>query len=471
MRHQVSAPHSLLPTVSPGSEHMWHPMTAPGGHSLQAPLLIASADGIHVTDTSGKTYIDGSAGMWNVNVGHNRPEIKAAISAQMDRISYCSTFGSMATEPAIALSTRLAQLMQVEDMTRFMFSTGGSDAVETAFKLARQYWLLEGQARKSKIISLRNGYHGLHWAGTAASGSPVWKAAYEPGIPGFLQVEGPYPYRNPWTSDPQQLGEICAGILEREIVHQGPDSVAAFIAEPVQGAGGLIVPPDNYWPLVRAVCDRHNVLLIADEVITGFGRTGSLFGSRHWGVKPDLMCLAKGINSGYVPMGATAVSRRVAQAWEREHPMAAIMHGYTGSGHPLACAAALANLDIVIGEDLPLNAATQGAHLLERLQAVQDKCALVGDVRGAGLMVCVEFVKDKASKQPHPPGDPFLRAFMQQCMQHGLLVRMQANKLYLSPPLIITRSAVDHIADVVHEAITSAIALAATAHVSTAQPR
>jgi putrescine aminotransferase len=441
------------------SGHMWHPMTAPGLNTLQAPLVIASADGIHVTDTNGKTYIDGSGGMWNVNVGHNRPEIKAAIAAQMDRISYCSTFGNMTTEPVIALSTRLAELMQVEDMTRFMFSTGGSDAVETAFKLARQYWLLEGQPRKSKIISLRNGYHGLHWAGTAASGSPVWKAAYEPGIPGFLQVEGPYPYRNPWTSDPQQLGEICAGILEREIVHQGPDSVAAFIAEPVQGAGGLIVPPDNYWPLLRAVCDRHNVLLIADEVITGFGRTGSMFGSRLWGVKPDLMCLAKGINSGYVPMGATAVGRRVAQAWEREHPMAPIMHGYTGSGHPLACAAALANLDIVIGEDLPRNAAIQGAHLLERLQSVQERSDCVGDVRGAGLMVCVEFVKDRTSKQPHLPGDRFLRTFMQQCMQRGLLVRMQANKLYLSPPLIIKQSAVDQIADVIEEAITSAMAM------------
>jgi adenosylmethionine-8-amino-7-oxononanoate aminotransferase len=389
----------------------------------------------------------------------------------MDRISYCSTFGNMKTEPVIALSTRLAELMQVADMTRCRFSTGGSDSVETAFKLARQYWLLEGQPRKSKIISLRNGYHGLHWAGTAASGSPVWKAAYEPGIPGFLQVEGPYPYRNPWTSDPQQLGEICAGILEREIVHQGPDSVAAFIAEPVQGAGGLIVPPDNYWSLLRAVCDKHNVLLIADEVITGFGRTGSLFGSRRWGVKPDLMCLAKGINSGYVPMGATAVGRRVAQAWERDNPMAAIMHGYTGSGHPLACAAALANLDIVIGEDLPRNAALQGAHLLGRLQALKGRYACVGDVRGAGLMVCIEFVRDRADKLPYAPGDPFLRAFMQHCMRLGLLARMQANKLYLSPPLIITRSAVDQIADVVEEAIASAMAMATPGHVSTAKPR
>jgi adenosylmethionine-8-amino-7-oxononanoate aminotransferase len=286
----------------------------------------------------------------------------------------------------------------------------------------------------------------------------VWKAAYEPGIPGFLQVEGPYPYRNPWTDDPQKLGEICAGILEREIMHQGPDSVAAFIAEPVQGAGGLIVPPDNYWPLLRAVCDRHNVLLIADEVITGFGRTGSLFGSRRWGVKPDIMCLAKGINSGYVPMGATAIGKRVAKAWEREHPMAAIMHGYTGSGHPLACAAALANLDIVIGENLTQNAAIQGAHLLERLLVLKDKFGCVGDVRGAGLMVCIEFVMNRSDKQPYATGDPFLRSLMQQCLHLGLMVRMQANKLYLSPPLIITRSAIDQIADVVEEAIASAMA-------------
>ena len=176
MRNTASILHNPVEAESRASQHMWHPMTAPGINPLKAPLVIASADGIYVTDTGGKTYIDGSAGMWNVNVGHNRPEIKAAIAAQMDRISYQSTFGNMTTEPALALSTRLAELMQIEDMTRFMFSTGGSDAVETAFKLARQYWLLEGQPRKSKIISLRNGYHGLHWAGTAASGSPVWKA-------------------------------------------------------------------------------------------------------------------------------------------------------------------------------------------------------------------------------------------------------------------------------------------------------
>ncbi len=432
---------------------MWHPMAAPQAQAPEAPLVIVSADGIHVTDSNGKTYIDGSAGMWNVNAGHNRPEIKAAIAAQMDRISYHSTFGNMTTAPVLALSKRLAELMQPEDMTCFMFSTGGSDAVETAFKLARQYWLLEGQPGKSKIISLRNGYHGLHWAGTAASGSPVWKAAYEPGMSGFIQVEGPYPYRSPWTDDAEKLGEICAGILDREIAHQGPGSVAAFIAEPVQGAGGLIVPPENYWPLVRAVCDKHNVLLIADEVITGFGRTGSLFGCRHWGVKPDMMCLAKGINSGYVPMGVTAVSRRVARAWDREHPLAAIMHGYTGSGHPLACAAALANLDIVIGESLAQNAAHQGAHLLERLLALKDRFPCVGDVRGVGLMVGVEFVSDRPSRQPYAVGAPFLRAFMQQCMRLGLLVRMQANKLYLSPPLVINRSAVDQIANVVEEAI------------------
>ena len=470
MQNQASASDRLADYAPQASGHMWHPMTAPGAVNQHAPLVIARAQGIHVTDTAGKTYIDGSAGMWNVNVGHNRAEIKAAIAAQMERISYHSTFGNMTTEPVLELSKRLAQMMQPERMTRFMFSTGGSDAVETAFKLARQYWLLEGQPRKSKIISLRNGYHGLHWAGTAASGSPVWKAAYEPGIPGFLQVEGPYPYRNPWTSDATQLGEICAGILEREIVHQGADSVAAFIAEPVQGAGGLIVPPENYWPLLRAVCDKHNVLLIADEVITGFGRTGSLFGCRHWDVKPDLMCLAKGINSGYVPLGATAISERVATAWERKHPLAAIMHGYTGSGHPLACAAALANLDIVEGENLTQNAGIQGEYLLARLQALKDKYAPVGDVRGVGLMVCIEFVKNRIDKQAYAPGDPFLQAFMQHCMRLGLLARMQANKLYLSPALIITQAAVDQIADIVEEAIACAVKAAASNQVSSAQP-
>ena len=262
-------------------------------------------------------------------------------------------------------------------------------------------------------------------------------------MPNFFQVETPYLYRNPWTADPDALAEICANDLEREILHQGPDTVAAFIAEPVQGAGGLIVPPASYWPRLREICDRYGVLLIADEVVTGFGRTGSLFGARGWGVAPDVMVLAKGINSGYVPLGATAISERIAAAWEREHPLAAIMHGYTYSGHPLACAAALACQKIVRDEDLAGNAARVGAYFLEQLQALQDKHPAIGDVRGKGLMLGIECVKDRASKTPFAPNDPFSARVAREAAARGALIRCNAGKIILSPPLVIDRAFVD----------------------------
>jgi adenosylmethionine-8-amino-7-oxononanoate aminotransferase len=437
---------------------MWHPMTAPStsvptSFAPTTDLMLVEGKGVFVFDDAGKRYFDCSAGMWNVIVGHGRTEINRAIAAQLERIAYHTTFGNLSNLPATQLAERLMSLLQEEGMCHVMFSSGGSDAVETAFKLARQYWLLEGQGRKTKIISLRNGYHGLHFGGMSAGGSAHWKAPYEPGVPGFLQVEGPYLYRNPWTDDEETLSEICAGILEREIEHQGPDSVAAFIAEPVQGAGGLIIPPSTYWPRVREICDKHQVLLIADEVITGFGRTGSLFGCRHWGVKPDIMCLAKGINSGYIPMGATVVNDRVASAWSRDHRLASIMHGYTYSGHPVASAAALANLDIVLREDLPGNAKEQGAKLLAMLTQSLAHCEHVGDVRGLGLMVAIEFVEDRKTKKPIQASDPRIVSFARGCLHAGLLIRMQAHRLYLSPPLIISADETSEMASLLHTEI------------------
>lgn len=431
---------------------MWHPMTAPSNitpssFASGSDIVLVEGKGVFVFDDAGKRYFDCSAGMWNVIVGHGRPEINKAIAAQLERIAYHTTFGNLSNLPATQLAARLMSLLQVEGMCHVMFSSGGSDAVETAFKLARQYWLLEGQGRKTKIISLRNGYHGLHFGGMSAGGSSHWKAPYEPGVPGFLQVEGPYLYRNPWTDNEEKLSEICAGILEREIEYQGPDSIAAFIAEPVQGAGGLIIPPSSYWPRVREICDKHNVLLIADEVITGFGRTGSLFGSRHWGVKPDIMCLAKGINSGYIPMGATVVNDRVSAAWSRDNRLASIMHGYTYSGHPVASAAALANLDIVLHEDLPGNAKRQGTKLLGMLQQSLAHCKHVGDIRGLGLMVAIEFVEDRKTKTPIRADDPRLVSFAQGSLRAGLLIRMQAHRLYLSPPLVISADETNEMAN------------------------
>ncbi|WP_407670047.1 aminotransferase class III-fold pyridoxal phosphate-dependent enzyme [Paraburkholderia oxyphila] len=433
------------------ARYIWHPMAAPAATEAALPTIITQGEGVFVQDIDGKRYLDCTAGLWCVNVGHGRPEIKQAIVDQLDQIAYYGTFSNLSNPPSIALSARLIKMLAPEKMARVMYGSGGSDANETAFKLARQYWKLSGKPEKTKIFSLKHGYHGLHFGGMSAGGNIMWRRAYEPMLPGFFQAEAPYLYRNPWTDDPERLVDLCIDDLEREILHQGADTVAAFVAEPVQGAGGLIVPPARYWPRLRELCDRHDVLLIADEVVTGFGRTGSMFGARAWGVAPDIMNFAKGINSAYVPLGATVVNERVARAWDTDHPLATIMHGYTYSGHPLACAAALANLDIVEREDLPGNAARQGEYFLARLRELLDY-KQVGEVRGKGLMLGIELVLDKATKAPLPPTHPASKKLYATLCAQGLLVRIAGNKIILSPPLTFEKEHVERCMNGLHAA-------------------
>ena len=453
-----SAEHKAV--VQPQGPAMLHPMVDPKLPERHPALRIERGDGVHVFDETGKRYLDTVASLWNVNVGHNRPEIRAAIVAQLDKLAYYSTFVNTTNAPAAELAERLMTMFAPEKMARVMFSSGGSDAVETAIKLARQYWKLEGQADRVKILSLKLGYHGVHFGGASANGNPLFRVAYEPLMPGFFQVEGPYAYRNPWhATTEEQLLAFSLAELERAIQYQGPSTIAAFMAEPVQGAGGVIVPPAGYWPGVRRILDHYGILLISDEVVTGFGRIGSLCGARAWGVAPDIMAMAKGINSGYVPLGATLINQRVADAWKREHPLAAVMHGYTYSGHPLACAAANANLDIVVSEDLPANAAVVGDYMLERLRQF-DRYPMVGDIRGKGLMAALELVKDRNTRQPLMLAEPAAQKLVQVAREEGAIVRIQGNRLILSPPLVFTRAHVDAMVQILHTAFAQAQAVA-----------
>jgi len=434
------------------AQHMLHPMIDPKAVALAPPLIIDRADGVHVFDIDGRRYLDTVASLWNVNVGHNRPELKAAITVQLDRLAYYSTFQNTSNPPAIELSARLMQMFAPEQMKKVLFSSGGSDAVETAMKLARQYWQLQGRAQRTKFISLKWGYHGVHFGGASLNGNPLFRTAYEPLMPGCFQVEAPYLYRNPWgETDPARLARLCADELDRAIQYQGPDTVAAFVGEPVLGAGGVIVPHESYWPLLRAICDKHGVLLISDEVVTGFGRIGSLCGARAWGVAPDMMAMAKGINSGYVPLGATLLNERVVSAFEQPGVPAALMHGYTYSGHALACAAANANLDIVAAEDLPGNAARVGALLNEGLKQFM-RYAHVGDVRGRGLMSAIELVADRTTKAPLMVGTPYVQTLVAEARAQGAIVRVQGNRLILSPPLVFTAADVDETVRILHAA-------------------
>ncbi len=414
------------------------------------PMSIEGGDGVYIIDASGKRYIDGQAGLWNVNVGHGRREIKDAIKAQLDRLSYYTLFGGTTNTPSVELAELLCRITEPEGMVRAFFSSGGSEAAETSFKLVRQYWHHRGMPTKMKIISLKRAYHGVTLGALSANGITPNRVFYEPLLPGFVQVETPHLYRNPFTDDHQALGRLCAELLEREILYQGPDTVAAFIAEPVQGAGGVIVPPENYWPLVREICDKYDVLLIADEVVTGFGRLGSMMGSRHWGVKPDIMNFAKGINSGYVPLGATMMNAKVADAFVTSDttPFSAkaFHHGNTYAGHPLACAAAIANLKIIEDENLTENAGRVGAYFLKRLKDVQSRHNIIGDVRGLGLMIAVELADPNTNK----PFDISLQLgtrVSNYCKEKGVIIRNLGDTFIISPPFILEMAHVDEMVD------------------------
>ena len=434
--------------------HAFHPMADPKETVSNPPPIIVQGEGVHVTDLAGRKMIDCQGGLWCVNAGYGRVDIIDAIHKQLQELAYYNNFPGAANAPAIKLAARLCEIAAKEKMGRVLFGSGGSDATETAFKIARQYWKLKGQPERVKYISLRGGYHGLHFGGMSACGGDAWRRSYEPLVPGFIVVESPNLYRRPFENmDDETLATTCATLLEREIQFQGADTIAALIAEPVQGAGGVHVPPANYWPKLREICDKYDILLIADEVITGLGRSGELFGVRNWGVTPDIMCLAKGVTSGYIPLGATLISEEVASAWEVEGPRSVVMHGYTYSGHPVACAAGLASIDIVLNENLAQNAKIVGDYLLAKLNKLRDKYEVIGDVRGKGLMIAVELVKDRDTKEAFGPGDAYPMAVSDKCLDNGVLLRTIVNKFILSPPLILNTAHCDQIVDALDQAL------------------
>lgn len=441
---------------SANAQHMYHPMIDPKAVAQTPPLILERGDGVYVYDIDGKAYLDTVASLWNVNVGHNRPEVITAIKAQLDKLAYYSTFQNTSNPPAIELSVRLMRLFATENMRKVFYSSGGSDAIETALKLARQYWKLNGQSERTQFISLKWGYHGVHFGGASLNGNPLFRDAYEPLLPGCHLVQNPYVYRNPWNEeDPEQLAQRCLQDLSDTIERVGARHIAALVAEPVQGAGGVIVPPERYWPGLRQLLDHHGILLISDEIVTGFGRIGSMCGARAWGVKPDIMAMAKGINSGYVPLGATLVNERVAQAWDQPNVPAAMMHGYTYSGHALACAAANANLQIVESEDLPSHAQAVGNYMQERLKELLTYHH-VGDVRGKGMMSAIELVQSKSTRDMLLPPSPYIATLVNSARQAGAIIRVQGNRLILSPPLVFSLHDVDETLRILHTAFTAA---------------
>ena len=332
------------------SAHFLHPFTDHQGLAAKGARIITRADGIHVWDSEGHQILDAMSGLWCVNAGYGRRELAEAAYRQMLELPYYNSFFQTTTEPAVRLAARLSELAPPVGGRRFshvFFSSSGSESNDTNVRLVRRYWDLMGQPRRKVIISRINAYHGSTMAGASLGGMSGMHAQGDLPLPDITHIQQPYWYGLSQPGESRDdFGRRAARWLEDKILEVGPERVGAFIAEPVQGAGGVIVPPPNYWPLVRQICDKYGVLLIADEVVTGFGRSGELFGTRLWGVNADMWCLAKGISSGYIPLGATAINRRIADVFDADTTgTASVSHGYTYSAHPIAAAAALATLD------------------------------------------------------------------------------------------------------------------------------
>ncbi|MHA7875653.1 aminotransferase class III-fold pyridoxal phosphate-dependent enzyme [Roseivivax sp.] len=427
------------------ARHLWHPMGHPGALRESPPRIVRSASGVSITDVDGHSAIDAVGGLWCVNLGYSNDRVKAAIADQLGELPYYSAFAGTTNPAAIEASQAVCDFFADDGMARAFFTSGGSDSVDTALRLARQYHRLRGAPGRTKFLSLKKGYHGTHWGGASVNGNNRFRIGYEPLMPGCFHLPSPYSYRNPFDErDPEELARKIAAMAEDEIVFQGPETIAAFIMEPIQGAGGVIVPGESFMRRMREVCDRHGILMISDEVITGFGRTGHGSGARHWGVKPDMMCTAKGITSGYFPVGATLVSAGMAEVFESAGAEGAIWHGYTYSAHPVGAAAVVATLEETRRLGVEANAAARGRQLYEGVKALAQRHEIIGDVRGGhGLMTGVELVSDRQAKTPLDAAS--MARIHQATYEAGAMVRLGMHNILMSPPLVITEGEVEGI--------------------------
>jgi adenosylmethionine-8-amino-7-oxononanoate aminotransferase len=433
--------------------HLLHPLHHPTAH--QAPKVWVAGQGALIRDAEWQEYIDGLSGLWNVNVGHGRRELAEAAFEQMSTLAYSSAYAGSTNLPAIGLAERLSELAY-PSINTFFFTSGGAEASESSFKTARFYWKARGKPDKVKIISRMRAYHGVTMAAMSATGLPAYWPMFEPRVPGFLHIDAPDPYRFANPDRGVSLGVAAANQLEAAILREGPDTVAAFIAEPVQGAGGVIVPPADYFPRIRAICDKYEVLLISDEVITGFGRTGRWFGLEHYGVEPDIMQFAKGITSGYVPLGGIGVSDTVREVINNVPPARRWMHAYTYSGHPTCCAVALRNIQIMRDEGLVERAAEVGQRLIAKLRALETLDG-VGHVRGQGLIAAVEVVADKSTKQLFSPELQLSQRLYEALLERGLYTRVLADAICLAPPFVTTDAQIDRIVEIIADSIPSVL--------------
>lgn len=403
-------------------------------HTATERVVMAEGSGCRLVDIEGREYLDATGGLWLAQVGHGRAEIAQAAARQMEQLEYFMSFWEFSNERAIELARRLVDIAP-DSLTHVYFTSGGSEGNEAAIKMARLHHHRRGATDRTWILARRNAYHGVGYGSGTATGFPIYHDGFGPMLPNVHHLTPPWPYRSELFGGEDPTDFLLAE-LEQTIHELGPDKIAAMIGEPIMGVAGMIVPPDDYWPRVRELLSAHGILLILDEVVTAYGRTGRWFAAQHFGVEPDIVVTAKGITSGYVPLGAVLLSDAVAETIGADggFPM-----GFTYNGHPTACAAALANLEIIEREGLLARARETGAYLLRELGGLTE-LPVVGEVRGVGMMVAIELVADKATRAPLS-----MAAVPQDVIRHesGVIVRECQHNIVLSPPLIMSRAEAD----------------------------
>ncbi len=412
------------------------------------PWVIDKADGIRITDSEGRAHIDGMSGVFVTSVGHNNRAVIDAITEQLNRLAFAPPLHST-TQPALEL-TELLLRIGPPGVTALKFLSGGSEATEAAMKLARQYHQQTGHPRKYKIIGRYGGYHGGTMGALSAGGGRERKSVFEPLGVGFLHVHPPFCYHCPFDQTYPSCGRTCVSLIEKTIEAEDPETVAAVIVEPISiSSAGFMVPPPDYLQRLRAICDRHGVVLIFDEIITGFGRLGTMFGSEYFGAAPDITCCGKGMSGGYAPLAAILIRDRIASAfYGAEEDNVQFHHGHTYAGNPVACAAGVAVITQLVERDLIGNAKRQGAHLRERLEHLAERFPIIGDVRGAGLLQGVEFRRDRLPGAMRPG-----KLVEAEARARGLLLRCGVDFAAFAPPLTVTEADIDEMTDILGESI------------------
>ncbi|MBI1495470.1 aspartate aminotransferase family protein [Halocynthiibacter styelae] len=424
--------------------HHLHPFTDGNALAAKGARVITRAQGVTLTDSDGNDYLDAMAGLWCVNIGYGRDSIADVAARQMKELPYYNTFFQTTHVPAIALSQKLAELAP-GDLNHTFFSAGGSDANDTNIRLVRHYWAAKGKPEKKVIISRHNAYHGSTMGGASLGGMKPMHAQGGLPIPDIAFIDQPNWYAEGGDLDPAEFGLERARQLEAKIAELGENKVAAFIAEPVQGAGGVVIPPETYWPEIQRICDEHEILLIADEVICGFGRTGNWFGSETFNIRPDVMTIAKGLSSGYAPIGGSMVTDEVAATLNAGGDF---NHGYTYSGHPVAAAVALENLRILEEEKIVETVCNETAPYLEEKWMQLGDHPLVGQAGICGMMGSIAMTPDKSARAGFAGGAGQVGLICRDhCFSNGLVMRHVGDRMIISPPLVLTKSDIDTLID------------------------